>query len=57
MLRTAFDATMKDPDFVAEARQRQVTLAPENGEYLERLIGRIYATPKPIVDRIGNLLK
>ncbi len=52
-----FDATMKDPEFVAEARQRKLTLAPENGEYMQRLIERIYATPRPIVERVGNLLK
>ena len=36
MMRAAFDATMKDPEFVAEVRQRNLTLAPENGEYMER---------------------
>lgn len=57
IMRTAFDLTMKDPDFVAEVRQKKLTLAPENGEYMEKLIGRIYATPKPIVERIASLIK
>jgi hypothetical protein len=57
MLREGFDATMKDPEFVAEAKQRKLTLAPENGQYMQDLIDRIYATPKPIVERVGNLLK
>ena len=57
MMRTAFDATMKVADFIAEAKQKKLTLEPENGEYLERLINRIYATPKPIVERIANLIK
>jgi tripartite-type tricarboxylate transporter receptor subunit TctC len=57
MLRDGFNATMKDPEFVAEAKQRKLTLEPENGEYMEALINRIYATPKPIVERVGNLLK
>ena len=56
-LRVAFDATMRDPEFVAEAKLRKLNLEPENGEYLETLINRIYATPKPIVQRIGNLIK
>ena len=51
MMRTAFDATMKDADFIAEVKQKKLTLEPENGEYLERLINRIYATPKPVVKR------
>jgi tripartite-type tricarboxylate transporter receptor subunit TctC len=57
MLRDGFNATMKDPEFVAEAKQRKLTLAPENGEYMEKLIKRIYATPKPIVERVGELIK
>ena len=57
MLRDGFNATMTDPEFVAEAKQRKLTLEPENGEYMETLINRIYATPKPIVERVGNLLK
>jgi hypothetical protein len=35
MMRAAFDATMKDPEFVAEAGQRKLTLAPENGAYMQ----------------------
>ena len=57
MLREAFDATMKDPEFIAEVRLRKLNLEPENGAYLERLIKKIYATPKPIVARIAALLK
>jgi tripartite-type tricarboxylate transporter receptor subunit TctC len=57
MLRDAFNATMKDPEFVAEAKQRNLTLEPENGEYMQKLINRIYATPKPIVERVANLIK
>jgi len=57
MLRTAFDATMRDPEFVAEAQQRKLTLAPENGEYMAQLIERIYATPRPVVERVAALIK
>jgi tripartite-type tricarboxylate transporter receptor subunit TctC len=57
MMRAAFTATMKDPEFVAEVRQKKLTLAPEDGSYMESLIRRIYATPKPIVDRVARLIK
>ncbi len=57
MMRAAFDATMKDLEFVAEVKQRKLTLEPENGEYMQRLIERIYATPKPIVERVARLIK
>jgi tripartite-type tricarboxylate transporter receptor subunit TctC len=57
MMRDAFNATMKDPEFIAEVKQRKLDLEPETGEHLEGLIKKIYATPKPIVDKIGELIK
>jgi tripartite-type tricarboxylate transporter receptor subunit TctC len=57
LLREAFTATMKDPDFIAEADQRKLTLEPESGEELEALIRKTYATPKPIIERIGKLIQ
>jgi tripartite-type tricarboxylate transporter receptor subunit TctC len=57
MMRDAFNATMKDPEFIAEVKLKKLTLAPETGEYMEKLIAKIYATPKPIVDRIAALIK
>ena len=57
MLRDAFDATMKDPDFAGEVKKSKFDLDPENGRQLETLIKRIYATPKPIIDKVGNLIK
>src|SRR6266540_4507367 len=57
MLRDAFNATMKDADFVAETKKSKLELEPEDGEHLAALIAKIYATPKPIVDKIGELIK
>jgi tripartite-type tricarboxylate transporter receptor subunit TctC len=57
MLREAFDATMADPDFRAEAKAQKLNLEPQNGGYLEQLIKKIYATPKGVVERIGALIK
>jgi tripartite-type tricarboxylate transporter receptor subunit TctC len=56
-LRDAFDATMKDPEFVAEANLRKLTLDPASGEQLEALIKKTYATPRPIIDRIAKLIR
>jgi tripartite-type tricarboxylate transporter receptor subunit TctC len=57
MLRDAFNATMTDPAFVAEAQKSKLDLEPEDGEHLAVLIAKIYATPKPIVDKITSLVK
>ncbi len=56
-LRAAFSATMKDPEFIADARRGKLETDPEDGDYLAKLIARIYATPKPIVERVGRLIK
>jgi tripartite-type tricarboxylate transporter receptor subunit TctC len=57
MLRDAFNATMKDPAFIAEAKLRKFDLSPESGEHLQALIDKAYATPRPIIERIANLIK
>jgi tripartite-type tricarboxylate transporter receptor subunit TctC len=57
VLRDAFDATMKDPDFIAEVKLRKLALDPESGDQLEALVKKTYATPKPVVDRIGKLIQ
>jgi tripartite-type tricarboxylate transporter receptor subunit TctC len=57
LLRAAFDATMKDPDFIADAKKGKLDVAPESGERLDALIKRIYATPKAVVEKVGALIK
>lgn len=57
VLRDAFDATMKDPAFIAEATKRKYALSPETGAELEALVDKAYATPKPIIERIAKLIK
>ena len=56
-LRASFDATMKDPDFLADVHKHKFEIEAEDGAQLAALINQIYATPKAIVDKIGNLLK
>ena len=57
MLRDAFNATMTDPEFVADVKRNKFDLEPEDGEHLAALINKIYATPKSIIDRVSNLIK
>jgi hypothetical protein len=57
MLRDGFNATMKDPDFLAEAKALGFEIEPEDGASLEALIRKIYATPKAVAARIGELIK
>jgi tripartite-type tricarboxylate transporter receptor subunit TctC len=57
MLRDAFGATMKDPEFVADVKRNKFDLEPVDGDQLAALINKIYATPKPIIERVSNLIK
>jgi hypothetical protein len=57
MLRDAFAATIKDPEFVADVKRNKFELEPVSGADLAKLIDRIYATPKPIIERVSNLIK
>jgi tripartite-type tricarboxylate transporter receptor subunit TctC len=49
-LRTAFDQTMKDPAFIAEARARGQEVNPVSGPEIEALLTELYATPKDVVE-------
>ena len=56
-LRTAFDATMADPEFAADARRQKLTLEPATGAHLAAVIGALYATPRAVIERVGALIK
>jgi tripartite-type tricarboxylate transporter receptor subunit TctC len=51
LLRRAFDATIADPNFLAEANAMHADIAPTRGEDVQKLVSEIYATPRPIVER------
>ena len=48
-LRAAFDATMQDPAFLAEAKQRGLEVNPVSGPEIDKLLVDLYATPPDIV--------
>jgi tripartite-type tricarboxylate transporter receptor subunit TctC len=56
LLRRAFDATLQDPEFRVEAARMQADLAPTTGEEVQALVARIYATPRPVIERVKKLL-
>ena len=48
-LRAAFDATMRDPAFVAEIRMHQLEVNPMQGLELEKVVRDLYETPPSAV--------
>ncbi len=55
--RKAFDDTMKDPDFLAEAEKLKLGIDPVSGENVQKLVDAIYATPEAEVARARAALK
>jgi tripartite-type tricarboxylate transporter receptor subunit TctC len=48
-LIAAFDATMKDPEFLAETKQRELEVEPVSAKALNAMITELYATPKDVL--------
>lgn len=56
-LRNAFMATMKDPEFLAEARKSKMDIEPVNGEELQRTIARLFKLEPALVAKLKEILK
>jgi tripartite-type tricarboxylate transporter receptor subunit TctC len=48
-VRRAFDAAMKDPEFIADAKTSDADVEPIPGEEIQSLVKRIIATPKEVI--------
>jgi len=51
-LRQAFNETVLDPDYLAEAKARALHIELVSGPELEAVLRRIYATPSEVVARV-----
>ena len=50
-LRSAFDATMSDRQFLGDAEKIRIDVSPLSGAKVQALVQKLYATPKDIVAR------
>ncbi len=55
-LIAAFDATMKDPEFLAEAKKLNLDVAPVGAAALDKLLAELYATPKDVVKKASEAI-
>ena len=55
-LRDAFNKTMKDPDFIAEAKKKRLDLDPTTGEEVQALASEALAQPKDVIERLKKLM-
>ena len=55
-LRQAFEATMKDPAFLEEAKKLNLDINPISGEELQKVVVDIINTPPAAVKRLASVL-
>ena len=57
VLRRAFDATMKDPQFTKDLNAASLEAdSPLRGEELAELVAREAATPKSVIDQLEQMV-
>ena len=56
-LRAAFDATMTDPDFLADAQRQDLEVRPVSGAEADALIHEVYASPPEVVKLAIEVMK
>jgi tripartite-type tricarboxylate transporter receptor subunit TctC len=54
-LRAAFDAVIKDPEFLKEAASLNIEVEPVRGEAMQKVVAGVLATPQPLKDRAKRL--
>jgi tripartite-type tricarboxylate transporter receptor subunit TctC len=56
-LRAAFDATMKDPQFLAEAVKLDLEVTPASGKDIDGFLADLYRTPKDVVRKAAAAIQ
>jgi hypothetical protein len=56
-LRAAFDATVKDPQFLADAAKLKLSITPLSGAKVQALVEKLYTTPKELVERAKAVIR
>lgn len=56
IMRDAFNKTVADPDFLAEAKRRRLDIDASKGEELDPLAKEVMTTPPDIVERVKKLI-
>ncbi|MEE8437994.1 MAG: hypothetical protein V3S07_00280, partial [Micropepsaceae bacterium] len=55
-LREAFEAMVKDPEFLADAKRANMEIMPVSAKELEDLLDEAYASPEHIVEKARELI-
>jgi tripartite-type tricarboxylate transporter receptor subunit TctC len=55
--RSAFDATMKDPDFIKDAQTQKLELNPVTGQQIADKLSQVYKLPAELVRKVSAMSK
>jgi tripartite-type tricarboxylate transporter receptor subunit TctC len=53
-MRKAFDETLKDPAFLADAEKARLEIDPVSGAEMEKMIKAAFETPKALIERASQ---
>ncbi len=56
VLREAFDKTMADAEFKADAQKARIDVSPTNGQKVQELVTRVFSTPAETVARAKRII-
>lgn len=56
-LQDAFMATMRDPEFLAEADKMKLTVGPRSGPEVAKLVASMYASPPEVIEQMAKAVK
>jgi tripartite-type tricarboxylate transporter receptor subunit TctC len=56
-LRTAFRAMLADPDFIAECDKRKLPIEGGTGEEVDAMVRETLQLPRPVLDKIGEMMR
>jgi hypothetical protein len=57
MLRKAFTDTMKDREFIADAKKSNLSVDPMTAEELRRTLVRLFKVDSRLVEKLKDVLK
>ncbi|MCK9363405.1 MAG: tripartite tricarboxylate transporter substrate-binding protein [Syntrophales bacterium] len=56
ILRTAFDKTMKDKEFIAECEKARLPVSAVTGQEIEKAVMAAFDTPQPILTKLSEIV-
>jgi tripartite-type tricarboxylate transporter receptor subunit TctC len=57
LLRKAFADTMKDPEFLADAKKSRLDTDPLTGEEIEKIVQQLFKIDAALVSQLAEILK